>query len=350
MTNTLNTPLLIRAFNGEQLTRPPVWLMRQAGRYLHEYQQLRSKHTFLETCKNPELAVEVSMQPIRILDVDAAIIFSDILVPLEPMGIKIDFNPGPKIFNPIKTPEDVDKLLVKDCHTQVRYVAEALALLRENLNQNFGPDKATIGFAGTPWTLACYAIDQGPFKHFQGTTVFAKKHPEAMHRLLSKLTEVVSDYLIDQVELGGAQMIQLFDSWGGILTAEDYQEFSLPYCAKIFSRLKSTTCRSMYYLNNCHHLLQLAFEAGADGYSIDSRVPLDSVLDAANNKFVVQGNLEATELFLPTNELIKKTRQMLNQVPKASRYIANLGHGILPTTPRENVIAFVNTVKEGWVK
>lgn len=342
-------PLLLRALKNEPLPRPPVWLMRQAGRYMPEYRLLREKHSFLELCKSVALAKEVSLLPLKFLDVDAVILFSDILIPVEAMGIEISFNPAPKITNPIKTTSDIAKLKSASTNQDLNFVFHILEELRTELEQtkNSTEKKALIGFAGAPWTLACYILDQGPFKHFQGTQVFAYQHRSAIHDLLAKLELVVTSYLLKQIE-SGAQAVQLFDTWAGNLTAEDYQEFALPYTQRILSAIKGAGCPSILYVGTSAHLLPSLKTAGATCQSIDSRVPLRHAAQIFGEDVVLQGNFDPTHLFGSTNQVRTRTSQMISQLGRTTGYIANLGHGILPTTPPENALCFVNTVKAGW--
>jgi len=322
--------------------------MRQAGRYLLEYQEIKSRHSFLEMCTTPELALEVSLQPIRILDVDAAIVFADILLPLRSMGLEIDFNPGPKILKPLRYRSDIDQLKYQDPAQALDYVMRTLEMLQQELRLKYSAqgEKAVIGFAGAPWTMACYAIDQGPWKHFHGTQIFAYKNESAMHALLEKLTETTIDYLTAQLE-SGADAVQLFDSWAGNLSVEDYCRFALPYTQQIFAALKKTKKPSILYVNGSSHLLEPMIESGADCISVDWRTPIGT----AQKRFeggVVQGNFDPTHLFGAKDEVVARTKAMLSTVHDTSRYIANLGHGVLQQTPRENVIAFVDTIKKGW--
>ena len=344
-------PLLIQALRHQPLERPPVWLMRQAGRYLSEYRALKEQYSFLELCKSVELALQVTLQPIEILDVDAAIIFADILLPLEPMGINLEFNPGPKIHNPIRQANDVQQLKVVDNFSRLQFVFDLVAQARQELEKLPGEPKATIGFAGAPWTLASYLIDQGPVKHFLGTQIFAEERPQAFHDLMEKLTLSVSGYLLEQVA-NGAQAIQLFDTWGGNLSAKDYRRFALPYTQKIIHAVRNTGTPCVLYLNGASHLLDELLESGADCLSIDWRSDLGEtegyVVEKSQREVALQGNLNPTLLFQSQENLAQTTREMLARVKRRKSYIVNLGHGVLPTTPRENVVAFVEQAKKGW--
>ncbi len=338
--------LLLRALNGESTERAPVWLMRQAGRYMAEYRALKEQHGFLGLCRNPELACEVTLQPIRAFYPDAAIIFADILLPAEGMGFEIEFNPGPKIGGRIRHADDVSKLKVTDPLQATPYVLDALKLTRSEL-KSVHPEASLLGFAGTPWTMACYLCDQGPYKHFLGTQVFAAQQPKAFARLLDTITEVTSQYLAAQFE-SGAEAVQLFDSWGGNLTREDYKRLSLPYIQKIIESLRPYNKPVILYVNGGGHLLSLLSQSGANCLSIDSRTSLPAAEELLDGKIALQGNLDPTHLFRTKAEVIEETRAMLSSLKNHKGYVANLGHGILQATPPENVKAFIDTVKEGW--
>ncbi len=344
-----NNSLFLRALRNEPVERPPVWMMRQAGRYMPEYRALKEKHTFLELCKTPELAVEVTMQPLRAFDVDAAILFSDILIPLEGMGLKIDFNPGPQVKNPIKSPADVSALTVKDPNSYCSFVGEALSVIKREVKAlpSSTGERAVIGFAGAPWTMACYMMDQGPFKHFHGTQIFANEHRKATHEMLAKLTEVVTSYLLFQIE-SGAEAVQLFDTWAGNLSVEDYREFALPYTRQILSAVARTQTPTALYVNGSAHLLEEMVDSGADCIGLDWRVSLTEAASRIPQSVVVQGNLDPTRLFSDKQRVISETEALVSSWKRRSGFIANLGHGILQRTPMENVTAFVETVRAGW--
>lgn len=340
--------LILEAIKGEKLPRPPVWLMRQAGRYMQEYVELKEQHGFLKLCRTPDLAVEVSLQPVRAFDLDAAIIFSDILIPLSDLGISFEFTPTPKITKPLRSPEDISKLSLGNIKKSVGYVFDAVAKLKNELGyySQGGYRKAVIGFSGAPWTLACYALEQGPYKQFQGTQIFANRHPEAFKNLMDVLTELCAKYLIEQYR-AGADVVQLFDSWAGNLSVDEYSHYALPYTQKIISRLKDEGCPSILFVGNSSHLIELLKNSNADCLSLDWRVDLQAVHRGSNK--AIQGNLDPCCLFKNSSQIISATKKMLSQITGQSRYIANLGHGVLPGTPREAVEIFVTTIKEGWV-
>jgi uroporphyrinogen decarboxylase len=339
--------LILQALAGKEIERPPVWIMRQAGRYMPEYRALKERYTFLELCRQAELAVEVTMQPINFLNPDAAIIFSDILVPFEPMGIEIDFNPGPVIKTPVCSPSDVSALKEVNPEQDLSFVLQAISEVKEKL-LSLPDNKALLGFAGAPWTLACYILERGIFKHFENGMVFAMQHPEAMHQLLSKLSTVVSDYLIAQHQ-AGADAVQLFDSWGGNLSAADYEIYSLPYIKNIISNVQKAGCPIILYVGNNSHLLPLLKDSGADCISIDWRTTLSTAEKILGGDITIQGNLNPTHLYGTEQEVRERTRAMLKTLKRRNQFIANLGHGILPTTPPENAKAYVETIREGWL-
>lgn len=335
-------PLLLQALDNEKTLRPPVWMMRQAGRYLHEYQAVKAKYGFMQMCKTPELAFDVSMQPIRIFDFDAAIVFADILLPAETMGFNVSFNPGPVVENKIRDHNDISLLSTKPNCFSLKYVAETIALLKAELQKETNQRKAVIGFAGAPYTLACYLIEQGKWKHFQGTQVFAHQQKDSFEKLLDYITTVTIDYLLLQIE-AGADVVQLFDSWGGNLSLSDYQKLSLPYIQRIIAELKKKNVPLILYVNTSNHLIPAMLESGADCISIDWRTDLTTVVKSTG--LAVQGNFDPTHLFQSKDEVIEQTKAMLLSAKGKNNYIANLGHGILVNTPRENVKAFVDTIK-----
>lgn len=340
-------PLLLRALeNSDSISRPPVWIMRQAGRYMEDYRALREKHDFLTVCRTPELAVEVTMQPIRFLNPDAAIIFSDILIPAAAMGIEVDFAPGPVMRNPIKSAADVNALRLPSIEKELNFTTTAISMMRGELDA-LSDNKALLGFAGAPWTLACYMIERGPFKHFENGLVFAQRFEKAMDSLLDKLTSVVSDYLIAQCE-AGANAVQLFDSWGGVLSTEDYQRYSLPYIRRICENVRRAGYPVILYVGGSSHLLPTLVESGAHCLSVDWRLPLDQVEKIVGSGIAVQGNLNPAHLYGQPSEIYNRTRAMLSKLERRGGFIANLGHGILPTTPPENALQFVRAVQEGW--
>jgi uroporphyrinogen decarboxylase len=330
-------PLIIRSILGETIERLPVWLMRQAGRYLPEYRAMKEQHTFLELCSSPELAFEVSMQPMRRFPLDASIVFSDILFPCKRLGFEIDFNPGPVVKNAIKSPADILNLSMQKSDVVYRSVYSTISALRKALD----PTKAVLGFAGSPWTLACYLLDQHPFKQFLGTQVFAYKHRKEFHQFLSLLTDLTIEYLQGQVE-AGADAVQLFDTWGGMLNRDAYEEFSFQYNERIFEACNKSP--TIFYLNSGTHLTDLISNTKATCLSLDWRIDPQKDLNSLPTNKSIQGNFNPTILFAPTETIEIETQKMLKSFNRKTNYVANLGHGVLVTTPISGVETFINTV------
>lgn len=333
----------LRACRREPVDRTPVWFMRQAGRYMPEYRAIRAKHTLLEICQQPELAAEVTLQPVRALGVDAAILFADILLPLMPMGIDLEFaaGEGPVIHNPIGSARDVESLRSVDPHESLDHVLEAVRLIRREL------DGATplIGFAGAPFTLASYIIEGGSSRNYIKTKCMMYGDPRAWHALMSKLARVVADYLVAQVE-AGAQAVQLFDSWVGALSPDDYREYVLPYSKLILCEVQQAGAPAIHFGTDTATLLPLMKEAGDAVIGLDWRMPLDRAWETIGFDTAVQGNLDPVALFAPRAEIEKRVKIILDRAANRPGHIFNLGHGVLPDTPVENVKAVVEMVHE----
>lgn len=343
LNSVLNKSLLVQTLEAAPVSRPPVWLMRQAGRYMGEYRELKARHGFLKMCLEPELAVEVTMQPLRAFDLDAAIIFSDILIPAKALGFEIDFNPGPVVHNKLRGAADIAALGSAIRPEAVTPVLKAISLLKSELAKLSGPPKALLGFAGAPWTMACYLIDQGVQKHFQGTQIFARTQAAAFQDLLSILSDITADYLLAQLE-HGADAVQLFDSWAGNLSLEDYNALALPWVQKIVEKVKRGGGKVILYVNGSSHLLPAMCASGADCLSLDWRTDLE--VAGRLFKGCIQGNLDPCKLFGSTEDVLSSTREMFEKARSLKgRYIVNLGHGILQQTPEENVAALVQAVK-----
>lgn len=339
------TPRLVRACRSEALDRPPVWLMRQAGRYMAEYRAIREKVSFLELCKNVDLAAEVSLQPYKAFGMDAVIMFSDILIPPEAMGLHVDFvDKGPTIGNPIRSESDIDRLPIPDPLEKTGFVMDILGTLRRELADD--PETALIGFAGAPWTLATYMIEGGVSRNFTHIKTLMYENPKALHRLMDKLAQTLILYLNAQIE-AGAQAVQLFDTWASLLSADQYRRFVLPYHQQVFAGLNRENTPTILYVNNSRGLLPLMAEAGADVISVDHLTPLSDARELVGERFALQGNLDPNALFAQPDVLEPMIHTMLQEAASAGGgYIANLGHGILPQTPVENVRLFVDTVKQ----
>jgi len=336
----MNTNFL-KACKGEEVGHTPIWIMRQAGRYLPDYHKVRGKVTFLELCKTPELAAEVTLQPVDILGVDAAILFSDILVVLDAMGMPLEFREkqGPVLPEPIRSKEDVDKLIVPDPVDKLGYVMDTIQILRREL-----ADKVPlIGFSGAPFTLATYMVEGGSSKNFFQTKKMMYSAPELYGAMLDKVTECTISYLQAQVE-AGAQALQVFDSWAGALAPCDFAEFALPYVKKIMDALKPAGVPLIYFANNGATLMNLSKTCGADVQGLDWRGNLTDAIKVFGPGISVQGNLDPCALLLPEDKLEKRIAGILEEGKAARGHIFNLGHGILPETPPEKAKFVVDTV------
>jgi uroporphyrinogen decarboxylase len=331
--------LFLRACRREPVPRTPVWFMRQAGRYMPEYRALRERHRMLTLCRTPELAVEVTLQPVQALGVDAAILFSDILLPLDPLGIPFDFHAGegPVIERPLRSRADIARLRDFEPREELGMVLEAIRILRRTL------EVPLIGFAGAPFTLASYAIEGGRSSQFAITKALMYDDPAAWHGLAERLSRVVGEYLVAQVE-AGVQAVQLFDSWVGALDEADYREFVLPHTRAIFERLDGSGVPTIHFGTGTGHLLAVQREAGGDVIGVDWRTPLDVARSRVPGA-AVQGNLDPTVLFAPRERLLARVDEVLRRAAGAPGHVFNLGHGILPTTPVENVRAVVDHVR-----
>jgi len=336
----MNT-IFLEACRGEEVAYTPVWIMRQAGRYLPQYQAVRSHIDFLTLCKTPELAAKVTLQPVDVLGVDAAILFSDILIPVEAMGMRLSFSDkqGPLLSEPIRNKSAVERLIVPDTEEDMPYTIETIKILRRELEQKV----PLIGFSGAPFTLATYMIEGGTSKNFLHTKKMMFQHNGVFSYLMEKLTEMVISYLTAQIK-AGAQAVQLFDTWAGVLTPIDYKNLILPYIKKIIAELKKQEVPIIYFVNNCAGMLKEVKKSGADVIGIDWRIDLGDAIKRLGKKIVVQGNLDPCALFLSQEELEERIKDVLWKGEAAKGHIFNLGHGILPDTPVENVIAMVEAV------
>ncbi len=330
----------LRACRRERVDRPPVWVMRQAGRYLPEYREVRRRAGgFLELCKTPELAAEVTLQPVRRFGLDAAIVFSDILTPLEPLGVRLRFSPAPHIENPVQTPAGVDRLAAPEPWRGTEYVEETLARVRAALPG----DVALIGFCGAPWTLATYLVEGTTSKSFSKVKRFALTHPEAFDRLVDRLADAMAAYLERQVE-AGAQAVQVFDSWVGALAADDARRWALRPARRLLERIAHLGVPRIYFANGGAHLLHDLPDMPCEVIGLDWRVDLRMAARALP-AHALQGNLDPGVLMGPPGEIRRRTRSMLLAAPGRG-YIANLGHGITPDVPVSHLEAFVREVQE----
>ncbi|HWZ97216.1 MAG TPA: uroporphyrinogen decarboxylase [Candidatus Dormibacteraeota bacterium] len=329
--------LFLRACRGEALPRVPVWMMRQAGRYLPEYRQLRAKHAFLEVCKTPELAVEVSLQPFRRLNVDAIIVFSDILIVAEAMGLPLELgDAGPNLPNPVRSAADVARLNQFDPETETRFLMDALRIL----SREAGPTVPVLGFAAGPWTLACYMVEGRTKEGFATVKSFLQSEPRVFRELLQRIAQATIGYLKAQIAAGAAA-VQLFDTWCGELSLADYEEFALPAVQEIIRGVDGVA-PVIYYTKASHHLLPAVARSGANVLSVDWRVDLAALRKLAGPRVGIQGNLDPALLYAPEDVLRAKTTEILQQLGGVG-HILNLGHGILPTTPVENAQLFIQT-------
>jgi len=317
--------------------------MRQAGRYLAEYRAIRAHHSLLEICARPDLAAEVTLQPVRRLGVDAAILFADILLPLVPMGLELEFvsGEGPRIGNPVRSAAQVEALRTVDPATDLGPVLEAVGLVRREL----GPATPLIGFAGAPFTVATYAIEGGPSRHLLESKRMMYQAPQLWHRLLSLLTTVLGDFLAAQVA-AGAQAVQVFDSWVGQLSQADYQSYVLPHSRALFERLAGLGVPRIHFGVGTDHLLESMAEAGGEVIGLDWRIPLDRGWERIGRNRAVQGNLDPVALFAPLPELRRRVTDILRRAGGRPGHIFNLGHGILPETPVDQVRAVVDLVHD----
>ena len=329
----------LAACRRQPLDRPPVWIMRQAGRYLPEYREVRARAgDFLTMCKTPEIAAEVTLQPIRRFGFDAAIIFSDILTPLEPMGIELTFNPAPHIHNPVREAPDVDRLRAPEPWSGTEYVSDALSRVRSEL----GPETALIGFCGAPWTLASYVVEGTTSRSFTHTKQLALTHPEAFGRLLDHLADAMTAYLRTQVA-AGAQAVQIFDSWVGALGADDARRWALAPARRLLDGIADLGVPRIYFAHGGTHFLHDLVDMPCEVIGLDWRADLGRAPRLLPHH-ALQGNLDPGVLMGPDDEIRRRTEAMLALAPRTG-YIANLGHGITPEVPVRAVETFVETVR-----
>ena len=323
----------LKACRREPVDATPVWFMRQAGRYMSEYRALRERHSLLEICRTPDLATEVTLQPIRRIEVDAAILFSDLLLPLEPMGLPFDFvkGEGPQIDRPISSSADIDALRIFDPREALSHVLEAVGQVKRELSGRV----PLIGFAGAPFTLASYAIEGGHSSNFAKTKALMYGHPDAWHLLCDKFATVVADFLSAQID-AGVDAVQLFDSWAGALGPADYREFALPHSQRIFKAVEGRV-PTIHFGTGTATTLDLLREAGGDVIGADWRIPIDTAWERIGFDRAVQGNLDPTLLLGPMQRMFAQTEDILERVNGRPGHIFNLGHGILPSTPVEHV-------------
>ena len=331
----------VKACRREPVERTPVWLMRQAGRYLPEYREIREKHDFLEMCKTPEVAVEVTLQPLRRFDLDASIIFADILLPLEAMGLPLRFakGAGPVLDRPITCEADVDALRPIEPEDELGYVLAAVKLARQELK----PTTPLIGFAGAPFTLASYAIEGGSSRHFQKTKGLMWNDPATWDKLLGKISSAILRYLVAQAR-AGAQVVQLFDSWVGCLSRSDYERYVMPHSQSILRGLRDEGILAIHFGTDTGAFLDRMRIAGGDVIGVDWRQPLDTAWETIGDGVAIQGNLDPIALFAPKEVLEAKIDDILDRAAGRPGHIFNLGHGVLPGAPIEAVETLIERV------
>ncbi len=337
----IKNDLFLKALRGETVERPPVWMMRQAGRYLPDFMKLKEKYDFFTRCRTPELATEITVMPIRQIGTDAAILFSDILVVPQAMNIEVEMKPGvgPWLPNPVRTMEDVNRVIVPDIDETLGYVMEAIKMTKKELND----EVPLIGFAGSPWTILCYAVQGQGSKNFDIAKQFCFTNPQAAHTLLQKITDTTISYLKAKVD-AGVDAVQVFDSWGGMLSPADYEEFSWKYIQQIIDALKPHT-HVIAFGKGCWFALEKMSVSGASALGVDWTCAPKTARDLTGGEITLQGNFDPSRLFSPPSVIKNMVHTMINEFGK-DRYIVNLGHGILPNIPVENAQAFVDAVKE----
>jgi uroporphyrinogen decarboxylase len=329
--------LFLRACRGDRTPRLPVWMMRQAGRYLPEYREIRAKHPFLEVCKTPDLAVEVSLQPFRRLGVDAVIVFSDILIPAEAMGLHLELgDAGPNLPNPVRSKADVDKLKNFDPESETGFLPEAL----RRIVKSVGPEVPVLGFAAAPWTLACYMVEGKTKEGFANVKSFLYHEPKTFRDLLHRIVEATIPYLKAQIAAGAAA-VQLFDTWCGELDLDDYNRFALPAVQEMISGLGNRV-PVIYYTKASHHLLPAVAHSGANVLGVDWRVDLAEIRKTLGSRIALQGNVDPAVLLGPQEKIRAVTQDILGALG-GQGHILNLGHGILQNTPVEHAQFFIET-------
>ena len=336
----IKNDLFLRALKGETVDRPPVWMMRQAGRYLPEFMEIKAKYDFFTRCQTPELASEITVQPIRRYGMDAAILFSDILVIPQAMNIHVEMKPGvgPWLPDPIRKADDLDRVIVPDINDTLGYVMDAIKMTKEKLNDEI----PLIGFAGSPWTILCYCVQGQGSKNFDKAKKLCFTQPQVAHTLLQRITDTTIAYLKEKVR-AGVNAVQVFDSWGGMLSPVDYQEFSWQYIQQIIDALKDEI-PVIAFGKGCWFALKEMSRSGASALGIDWTCNAQNARYLTGGQITLQGNFDPTRLYSPPAEIKRMVHEMIDAFGK-DRYIVNLGHGILPDIPLENAGAFIDAVK-----
>ncbi len=336
----IKNDLFLQALAGSTLVRPPVWIMRQAGRYLPEYMKIREQYDFFTRCRTPELASEISVQPIRRFHMDAAILFSDILVVPQAMNIAVEMKPGvgPVVPDPIRSLKDLQNVVVPDVQKELDYVFQAVQMTKEKLQD----EVPLIGFAGSPWTIFCYVVQGKGSKNFEKAKAFCFAKPQEAHQLLEKITQTTILYLQEKIK-AGVDAVQLFDSWGGLLSPQDYALFSWPYLQKIISAL-APAAPVILFAKGAWYALEEMTSSGVSALGLDWTLTAQKARQYCGEKITLQGNMDPSRLYSSPAVIQKEVREMIRSFGP-SHYIVNLGHGILPDIPLAHVEAFVEAVK-----
>ena len=339
----LQNDLFLRACKRQPVERTPIWIMRQAGRYLPEYRAVRANNDFLTMCKTPELAAEVTIQPVDLIGVDAAIIFSDILVIPEAMGMHLEMHDGigPVFNHPIRSEADADNLKQITAQENLKYVLDAISLTKKELNGRV----PLIGFSGAPWTLLTYMVEGHGSKTFSNVKKMIYNNPELAHKILNKLTDVVADYLSAQIE-AGVNAVQIFDTWAGMLSPRDYLVFALKYVNQVILKVKRNDEPIIYFPKGVHYRMRTTADCGADVISVDWTIDLAKARDKIGDKVAIQGNLDPTVLYAEPNFIKREAKKVLQSYGEGNGHIFNLGHGILPDIKPEHAKALVDFVKK----
>jgi uroporphyrinogen decarboxylase len=341
------TSRFLRACHQLPVDATPVWFMRQAGRYMEEYRAIRKKFSLLEMVANPEIAAEVTLQPVEAHGVDAAILFADILLPVVPMGFDLEFvsGVGPQISNPFRSQSDLSRMRKIDAKTDLGSVMEAIKIVRKELSG----DVALIGFSGAPFTVASYMIEGGPSREYRYTKALMYSDPQTWDKFMGQVADAMTDYLVSQIE-AGAQAVQLFDSWVGVLSPQDYQRFVLPYSTRVLQAAGAAGVPTIHFGTNTTTLLPLMRQAGSDVLGLDWRLPLDEGWALVGEDVAVQGNLDPMALFAPLDVLEQRVKDVLKRAGGRPGHIFNLGHGISKHTDAAKVKAVVDMVHEWTAK
>ncbi|HUJ79423.1 MAG TPA: uroporphyrinogen decarboxylase [Nitrospiria bacterium] len=342
-TQTIQNDRLLKACRREPVDRTPVWIMRQAGRYLPSYRALRERVSFMQLCKTPELALQATLTPLEVMDVDAAILFSDILIPVEAMGMKVVFteSKGPQLPEPVRTQADIARLRVPDPEQSMPFVPDAIRLINQTLKGRI----PLLGFSGAPYTLATYMIEGETSKNFYGIKRRLFEAPKLLHGLLELLADTVTAYLNAQIT-AGAHAVQLFDTWAGALSPAEYAEFAFPYARRVIAGLRREGTPVILYVNGGGDYLELMAETGADVLSLDWRIDIGEARRRIGHRVALQGNLDPCALYAPPETIRAQVARILQRYGRGEGHVFNLGHGILPDIPVAHAVAMVDAVHE----